>query len=96
MFHSALNFVQVVSIQVAINSSNNMLFPVLISSNFAEIKTIVFKFVSRSGLFQIVCGGILIRFIFIIARYYGKISTLYVSCYYYNAANYIIWMERGV
>ena len=57
VLHSLLLFSQVVTFNVAINSSNSSLLTLLISNNFAEIKTSVFKRFEEKNLFQIACSG---------------------------------------
>lgn len=41
--HSAVHFVQVVCLSIAVNSSSTALLPMLVSSNFVELKSGVFK-----------------------------------------------------
>jgi len=47
----------VVSLNVAINSYNNALLSFLISNQFGEIKSAVFKRFERENLFQLTCAG---------------------------------------
>uniref|UniRef100_K3W6G8 Uncharacterized protein n=1 Tax=Globisporangium ultimum (strain ATCC 200006 / CBS 805.95 / DAOM BR144) TaxID=431595 RepID=K3W6G8_GLOUD len=54
--------IYVVTINVAINSSNTSLLTLLISNNFAELKSCVFKKFEEQNLFQIACSDIVERF----------------------------------
>eukprot|EP00742_Colponemidia_sp_Colp-10_P011037 GILJ01012205.1.p1 GENE.GILJ01012205.1~~GILJ01012205.1.p1 ORF type:complete len:542 (+),score=51.88 GILJ01012205.1:26-1627(+) len=60
--HSLVVFAQVVTFNVAINSSSNSLLTLLISNNFVELKGSVFKKFERQNLFQISCNDIVERF----------------------------------
>ncbi|TMW59025.1 hypothetical protein Poli38472_007170 [Pythium oligandrum] len=62
VLHALLLFAQVVTINVAINSSNTSLLTLLISNNFAELKSCVFKKFEEQNLFQISCSDIVERF----------------------------------
>ena len=46
-------FFHAVALNVALNSHNNILITLLISNNFVELKTNVFKKVERENLFQV-------------------------------------------
>lgn len=62
-FHSAILFVHVATLNVAINSSDSTaLLTVLISGNFAEIKSTVFKKYNKQNLFKILTSDICERF----------------------------------
>ncbi|KAA0160803.1 hypothetical protein FNF28_05327 [Cafeteria roenbergensis] len=54
--HSAIMFVQLVCLSVALNSHSNALAALLISNNFVELKASVFKRVRYEMLFQTVCA----------------------------------------
>jgi hypothetical protein len=60
--HSLILFVQVVCLNVAINSRNNALLTLLISNNFVELKSSVFKRFEAENLFQISCADVVERF----------------------------------
>ncbi|KDO24478.1 hypothetical protein SPRG_10294 [Saprolegnia parasitica CBS 223.65] len=62
LLHSLLLFGQVVTMNVAIHSSSTSLLTLLISNNFAELKTSVFKKFEEQNLFQIACSDIVERF----------------------------------
>jgi preprotein translocase subunit SecG len=61
-FHSCVIFVQIVCLNVAINSRNNALLTLLVSNNFIELKGSVFKRFEAENLFQISCSDAVERF----------------------------------
>ncbi|RLN27462.1 hypothetical protein BBJ28_00019368 [Nothophytophthora sp. Chile5] len=62
VLHALLLFAQVVTLNVAVNSSNTSLLTLLISNNFAELKSSVFKKFEEQNLFQVSCSDIVERF----------------------------------
>ncbi|KAJ3066230.1 hypothetical protein HDU98_010471, partial [Podochytrium sp. JEL0797] len=60
--HSMVLFYQVMALNVAINSYNNALLSLLLSNQFMEIKSSVFKKFERENLFQLSCSDIVERF----------------------------------
>ena len=60
--HACLFFVNVATINVAINSADQALMTLLISNNFAEIKTSVFKKFDANNLFQVASSDVTERF----------------------------------
>mmetsp|Transcript_8505 Transcript_8505/g.14096 ORF Transcript_8505/g.14096 Transcript_8505/m.14096 type:complete len:606 (-) Transcript_8505:69-1886(-) len=60
--HTLILFVHVATLNVAINSADHALLTVLISGNFAEIKSTVFKKYNKPTLFKISAGDICERF----------------------------------
>jgi hypothetical protein len=60
--HSCVLLYQVVTLQVAMNSSNNALLTLLVSNNFVELKGSVFKKFERDNLFQIAAADMSERF----------------------------------
>lgn len=60
--HSLLLFVHITTLTVAVNSSDQALLTLLISNNFAEIKSAVFKKFDKQNLFQLSCHDIVERF----------------------------------
>lgn len=60
--HSLILFVQVVCLNVAINSRNNALLTLLVSNNFVELKASVFKRFEAENLFQVSCADTVERF----------------------------------
>lgn len=61
-FHAAIIFVQSVCLSVAVNSRGNALLPLLVSSNFMELKSSVFKRYEAEQLFQISCSDAVEQF----------------------------------
>jgi hypothetical protein len=62
LVHAGLIFAHVVTLNVAINSSSSSMLTLLVSNNFAELKTTVFKKYSEQNLLQIACSDIVERF----------------------------------
>lgn len=62
VIHSLVFFTSIVTLTVAINTSDQTLMSVLILNNFAEIKGFVFKKFDRQNLFQLACSDITERF----------------------------------
>ncbi len=62
MVHGALTFARMVALNVAINTKDNALLTLLISNNFIELKSSVFKRFQAENLFQIACADIVERF----------------------------------
>jgi len=61
-WHCLVIFLQLITINVALNSENNALYTLLISSNFVELKSNVFRRCGKENLFQISCSDIVERF----------------------------------
>lgn len=61
-FHSLAILYQIISLNVAVNSYSNALLTLLLSNQFAEIKSAVFKKFERENLFQLACADITERF----------------------------------
>lgn len=60
--HTMVLFYHSVALNIALNSHNNLLITLLISNNFVELKSNVFKRVERENLFQVACADIVERF----------------------------------
>jgi hypothetical protein len=60
--HTLILFVHVATLNVAMNSADQALLTLLISGNFAEIKSTVFKKYNRANLFQITASDVCERF----------------------------------
>jgi len=60
--HSCLLFIHVATLNVAMNSADQALLTLLISGNFAEIKSTVFKKYNKPNLFKITASDICERF----------------------------------
>ena len=75
--HSFLLFVHVATLNVAMNSADQALLTLLISGNFAEIKSTVFKKYNKPNLFKITASDICERFK--LALFLGLVLTLNMS-----------------
>lgn len=62
VFHTFVLLYQLVTLNVAINSYDNQLLTLLLSNQFVEIKTTVFKRFEKENLFQLACADIVERF----------------------------------
>ncbi|RKP11291.1 eukaryotic membrane protein family-domain-containing protein, partial [Piptocephalis cylindrospora] len=62
LIHTIVLFYQCITLNVAINSYNNALLTLLVSNQFAEVKSSVFKRFAMENLFQITCSDIVERF----------------------------------
>ncbi|KAK9719340.1 hypothetical protein K7432_004875 [Basidiobolus ranarum] len=60
--HSMVLFYQVITLNVAVNSYNNALLSLLVSNQFGEIKSNVFKRFEKENLFQLSCSDVVERF----------------------------------
>jgi len=60
--HSYILLVQVVTLNVAINSQNNSLITLLVANNFTELKGHVFKKFDEGTLLQVLCADMVERF----------------------------------
>lgn len=61
-FHSYALVYQVMALNVAINSYSNALLTLILSNQFSELKSAVFKKTEREGLFQVSCSDLNERF----------------------------------
>jgi hypothetical protein len=62
VLHTVILLYQTVTLNVAINSQNNALLALLISNQFVEIKSSVFKKTEQENLFQLACSEVVERF----------------------------------
>lgn len=60
--HATTLFYQVITLNVAVNSYSNALLTLLMSNQFVEIKSTVFKKFEKENLFQITCADVVERF----------------------------------
>lgn len=89
--HSLFLFVHVATLSVAVNSADNALLTLLISGNFAEIKSTVFKKYNKQNLFKITTSDICERFklalflllILFLNRFQGEMTSSMVNDYYF-------------
>ena len=75
--HSFLLFIHVATLNVAMNSADQALLTLLISGNFAEIKSTVFKKYNKPNLFKITASDICERFK--LALFLGLVLILNMS-----------------
>ncbi|KAK3291118.1 eukaryotic membrane protein family-domain-containing protein [Chaetomium fimeti] len=62
ILHSVILFYQVIALNVAVNSYSNALLTLLLSNQFVEIKSAVFKRFEKDNTFQLACADIVERF----------------------------------
>jgi hypothetical protein len=62
VIHATALFYQVVTLNVAVNSYSNALLTLLMSNQFVEIKSSVFKKIEKDNLFQLTCADVVERF----------------------------------
>ncbi|KAH6843463.1 eukaryotic membrane protein family-domain-containing protein [Chaetomium sp. MPI-CAGE-AT-0009] len=62
ILHSVILFYQVIALNVAVNSYSNALLTLLLSNQFVEIKSAVFKRFEKENTFQLTCADIVERF----------------------------------
>jgi hypothetical protein len=62
IIHATILFYQVVTLNVAVNSYSNALLTLLMSNQFVEIKSTVFKKFEKENLFQLTCADVVERF----------------------------------
>ena len=62
IFHTFVLLYQLVTLNVAINSYDNELLTLLLSNQFVEIKTTMFKRFEKETLFQLACADVVERF----------------------------------
>jgi len=62
IMHSVCLFCQVIALNVAVNSYSNVLLTLLLSNQFVEIKSSVFKRFEKENTFQLACADIVERF----------------------------------
>jgi hypothetical protein len=60
--HATALFYQVMTLNVAVNSYSNALITLLLSNQFVEIKSTVFKKFEKENLFQLTCADVVERF----------------------------------
>lgn len=64
--HSIIFVYQVMALNVAVNSYSNALLTLILSSQFSELKSSVFKRIEREGLFQLSCADLNERFMLLV------------------------------
>ena len=74
--HSLVLLLQIICISVAVNSHNNVLLTLLVSNQFVELKSHVFKSLSTESLFQITCADIAERFQIVVFLAFAVMQNL--------------------
>lgn len=62
VIHAAALFYQVITLNVAVNSYSNALLTLLMSNQFVEVKSTVFKKFEKDNIFQLTCADVVERF----------------------------------
>jgi hypothetical protein len=62
VIHATALFYQVIALNVAVNSYSNALITLLMSNQFVEIKSTVFRKFEKDNLFQLTCADVVERF----------------------------------
>ena len=62
LIHALVNLSRMISLTIAVNSYDSSMFTLLISNNFVEVKSSIFKRFRTENLFQISCADIVERF----------------------------------
>lgn len=62
VMHTVILFYQVITLNVAVNAYSNALLALLMSNQFVEIKSAVFKKFEKENLFQMSCADVVERF----------------------------------
>lgn len=62
VIHAVALFYQVITLNVAVNSYSNALLTLLLSNQFVEIKSTVFKKFEKDNIFQLTCADVVERF----------------------------------
>ncbi|KAG7860625.1 hypothetical protein KL939_001192 [Ogataea angusta] len=75
--HSYVLAYQVMALNVAINSYSNALLTLILSNQFAELKSSVFKRSEREGLFQVSCADLNERFQMLVMLFIISSRNLY-------------------
>lgn len=96
--HSFMYFTRMVVLSAAINSDSKSLLSLLLSNNFVEIKSSVFKRFAEANLFQITCADIverfeIILFLFLTTLNLESSSLEYFKATLFNSIIYIIGCE---
>lgn len=76
LMHTCLVLLQATTLNVAINSSNKALLTIMMSNNFVELKSAVFKKFDKNNLFQLSCSDVRERFHLIILLLVVVVQTM--------------------
>lgn len=74
--HTLLVLLQATTLNVAINSKNKALLTIMMSNNFVELKSMVFKKFEKNNLFHMSCSDVRERFHYLILLFVVIVQTL--------------------
>jgi len=74
--HTLLVLLQATTLNVAINSKNKALLTIMMSNNFVELKSMVFKKFEKNNLFHMSCSDVRERFHYLILLFVVCVQTL--------------------
>lgn len=74
--HSTLVLLQATALNVALNSNNKALLTIMMSNNFVELKSMVFKKFEKNNLFHMSCSDIRERFHYMILLFIVILQTM--------------------
>ena len=74
--HTLLVLLQATTLNVAINSKNKALLAIMMSNNFVELKSMVFKKFEKNNLFHMSCSDVRERFHYLILLFVVIVQTL--------------------
>lgn len=74
--HTVLVLLQATTLNVAINSKNKALLTIMMSNNFVELKSMVFKKFEKNNLFHMSCSDVRERFHYLILLLVVVVQTL--------------------
>ncbi|GFX22414.1 protein TAPT1 homolog [Trichonephila clavipes] len=74
--HSLIVLAQATTLNVAINSQNKALLTIMLSNNFCELKSMVFKKFEKNNLFHMSCSDVRERFHYLILLFIVVIQTM--------------------
>merc|ERR1740124_1473030 len=109
--HAGMLFIQLVVLNVVINSSTRKMYTLLVSTNFSELKSAVFKKFPPKVMFQITCSDISERFqlfVFLVCVFANNYATLdesitkewlwncaFVFLIMFVAEHVVDWLKHG-
>jgi hypothetical protein len=92
LVHSLVLYLQIVALNVAINSTNSALLSLLVSSNFVELKAAVFKKYGHAEVMQVASGDIVERFHLTVYVFVILIANLSNIAW---GASAVIWLHKA-
>lgn len=89
--HTLLVLLQATTLNVAINSKNKALLTIMMSNNFVELKSMVFKKFEKNNLFHMSCSDVRERFHYLILLKIVIIQTLKEYNWKENQLYILLW-----